>query len=165
MPSKRRGEALGPGEAERRGFARCSRSSTSSAGFEIDPDQPDGPEERGDAELAIGFELRRDAVRLGPFLVRPLELAEHPRRQSRRDQRARAPDGGSAAGVGVEERGGVLAGGEVLAADVPVHPEVAAQLQARFAGSGVTVLRRGQERVERGLEVALLGDAAFERPI
>ena len=75
------------------------------------------------------------------------------------------PTRGRAAGVGVEEGCGVLAGGEVLAADVPVHPQVAAQLQARLAGKRRRrPARRLEERVERGLEVALLGDAAFDGP-
>ena len=106
--------------------------------------------------------LRGDPVRLGPLLVRPLELPEHPGRQAGGDQRAGAPTVGGRAGIGVEERRGVLAGGEVLAADVPVHPQVAAHLHARFAGSRVAAPRRGEERVERGLEVALLGDAALD---
>jgi len=46
---------------------------------------------------------------------------------------------------------------------VPVHPQVAAQLQTLFAGNCVTVPRPRQECVERGLKVALVGDAAFER--
>lgn len=37
-------------------------------------------------------------------------------------------------------------------------------LHARFGSTRVTLPRRCQERVECGLEIALLGDAAFERP-
>lgn len=37
-------------------------------------------------------------------------------------------------------------------------------MHARFGNTRVTLPRRCQERVECGLEIALLGDAAFERP-
>ena len=47
---------------------------------------------------------------------------------------------------------------------MPVHVEIAAQLQALLGRNRVTALRRRQKRLERGLEVGLLGDAAFERP-
>jgi hypothetical protein len=59
--------------------------------------EPEPLQERTDAELAIGFELCRDAIRLGPFVFRPLELTQHVRRQSRRDECARPPVGASAA--------------------------------------------------------------------
>src|SRR5205823_2623280 len=95
------------------------------SGSEIRSDERDRAEERGDAKLAIGAELGRDAIRLGLFVVRPVELAQHPRRQARRDERARASDRGSTGG-GAEERGRVLASGQVLTADVPVHEEIAA---------------------------------------
>ena len=49
----------------------------SEPGFEIEAEQPEALQERTDAELAIGFELRRDAIRLGPLVVGPFELAEH----------------------------------------------------------------------------------------
>jgi hypothetical protein len=115
-------------------------------------------------QLAIGFALCGDAIRLGPLVVRPLDLTQHVRRKSRREKCTCPAHGGSAASVGIEEGRGVLPGGEVLAADVPVQPEVAAQLQALFARNCVTVPRRCQERFKRGLEVAVLGDAAFEGP-
>jgi class 3 adenylate cyclase len=76
--------------------------------------------------------------------------------------RARPPHGARAPDVGVEEGRGVLPRGEVLAAGVPEEPQVAAHLQAHFGSRRVAVLRHRQERVERGLEVALIGDAAFE---
>src|SRR5439155_22702658 len=101
--------------------------------------------------------------RLGMFVVCPVELAQHPRRQARRDERARAPDRGSTRG-GVEERGCMLASGQVLAADVPVHDEIAAHLQARFACGGIAFARGCEERFERGLDVALLRDAAYQSP-
>ena len=44
---------------------------------------------------------------------------------------------------------------------MPVEAEVAAQLHAGFAGPASPCPRRGEERVERGLEVALLGDPAL----
>ena len=108
-------------------------------------------------------ELRCDAIRLVVLLVRPLELAEDPRCQARCDQRAGAPERRGARGVRVEERGGVLPGADVLAADVPVEVEVAAQLHARPRTQPRRRPRGRQERVERGLEVGLLGDAALER--
>jgi hypothetical protein len=111
-----------------------------------------------------GVGLGRDPVRLGPLLVRALELPEGPRCQARGRERARPPGGGSAVGVGSEEGRGVLLGGEVLAADVPVHEEVAACTQARLARGRVTAPRGGEERVERGLEVPVLGDAALDGP-
>ncbi len=43
--------------------------------IDVEPEQPEGPAERGEAQLALGVELGRDAMRLGPFVVRPLELA------------------------------------------------------------------------------------------
>ena len=66
-------------------------------------------------------------------------------------------------GVRVEEGGGVIPGADVLAADVPVEVEVAAQLHPGFARGRVAVLRGREERLERGLEVGLLGDAALDR--
>ena len=67
-------------------------------GFEIEPEQRERAEERGDAELAIGFELGRDAIRLAPFVGRRSNWPSIHDAESRRDQRARAPDGGGATG-------------------------------------------------------------------
>jgi len=155
-----RGKSLAPGEAE--GAAPLDALPRPlEPGVEIESDQPEALAERTHAELAIRFALGGDAIRVAPFVVRARELTQHVRRQSRREKRARPPHGGRAISIGVEEGRSVLPGGQVLAADVPVHPQVAAHLQARFGSSGVTVARRRQERVERGLKVALLGDAAF----
>ena len=62
----------------------------------------------------------------------------------------------------MKERGGVIARGEVLAADVPVQAQVAAQLQPCLACFSVAALRSREQRGERGFEVRLLGDAAFD---
>ena len=158
-----RGKPLGPGEAE--GAAPLDAlARPPEPGFEVESEQPEALQERTDAELAIGFELCRDAIRLGPFVVRRARTdpARHDASPAVISAPAR-PTVGEPSGVGVEEGRGVLPGGEVLAADVPVHPQVAAQLQARLRHAAASPsLRRRQERVERGLEVALLGDAAFE---
>src|SRR5437764_15280571 len=92
-----------------------------------------------------------------PLLVRALELAEDPRGEARRDQRTRPPQRRLRATVGLDERCRVLARGQVLAADVPVEEEVAAQLQTRLARWAIAALGHLEERVERCLKVAFLG--------
>ena len=104
-----------------------------------------------------------DPVRLVPLLLRPLDLAAHPRAQCGGEQRAGAADRRSTLDVGVEERLGLVPGRQVLAADVPVHPEVAAHLEAALAGVAVAGLRKPAQRVESGLEVGLLLDPALDR--
>ena len=101
--------------------------------LDVAPEQREGATERADAELAIGAEFRRDAVRLDPLLVRSLELAEDPRGEARRDQRTRPPQRRRRVTVGLDERCRLVPRGQVLAADVPVEEEVAAQLQTRLA--------------------------------
>jgi hypothetical protein len=46
---------------------------------------------------------------------------------------------------------------------VPVHPKVAAHLEAALAGVAVAGLRKPAQRIEDGLEVALLLDPALDR--
>ena len=64
---------------------------------------------------------------------------------------------------GGEEAVGILARADVLSADVPVHPQVAAQLHADLARRLVSVPGCGEERLERRMQVALLGDATLDR--
>ena len=128
----------------------------------IDSEQPEPSAQRGKAQLTTGPDLLGDPVRLAPFVVRALDLAEHPGRKSDGDQRPGPARAGRQTLTRCEECLGVLARADVLAADVPVHPQVAAQLHSSFAGGCVTAPRSGEERVERRLEVALLGDTAFD---
>ena len=131
-PVEGQSERLRPGEADGAAAFNALRRPAEPR-LDVAPEQREGATERADAELAIGAEFRRDAVRLDPLLVRSLELAEDPRGEARRDQRTRPPERRRRATVGLDERCRVLARGQVLAADVPVEEEVAAQLQTRLA--------------------------------
>ena len=152
-PVEGRGEALGPGEpavaararrasprhvrAPPRGRVRAARS-------------PRGTRRRS------ARDRRRAPSRCDtPRTARPSPARVRPSIHDARPAVISAPDATERRGarrVGVEERGGVLARREVLAADVPVHAEVAAQLQAGLAGVGVAVAapRRGACRARLG---------------
>jgi hypothetical protein len=120
-------------------------------------------EHRRETHLARRSGGRCDPVPLVPLLLRPLDLAAHPRAERSREQGARAADRRQALAVRVEKRPGLFPGCEVLAPDVPVHPEVGADQQPALAGVAVAGSSELEIRIERGLEVGLLLDSALDR--
>ena len=106
---------------------------------------------------------RGGVVRLIKLSRRALGLAGHPRAEARGDQSGRAARARRAAGSQLEEGGRVVARGEVLATDVPVHPEVARHLEPLLERLVVARACRSEERVECCLEVVVLEDASLHR--
>jgi hypothetical protein len=89
--------------------------------------------------------------------------AEGPRGEACSDECAHPPDRGRADRIGFEEDSGVVARGQVPSADVPVQPQIAAELKAGFERVGVTSACGGQERPECGFEIGLLCEASLDR--
>ncbi len=157
-----RSDPLGPREA-RRTTRLDALLCQPEPRFGIEEDQRERLHESCDADLAPATDLRGNSMGLGALVERLLVLAEHPRRESRGDQCARPARCRGAAGVRVEERRRVLPRRDVLAADVPVHPQVAAHLHAQLGRAFVAAPGGLEERVHRRLEVPLLRDATFDR--
>jgi hypothetical protein len=63
----------------------------------------------------------------------------------------------------LEKAGRVVARRQVLSSDVPVHPEVAAQLEAGLEGVGVACLRGFEKLADRGFEIGLVRNAFLDR--
>ena len=63
----------------------------------------------------------------------------------------------------MEKAGGVVARRQVLSSDVPVHPEVAAKLEAGLEGVGVACARGVEKLAESGFEIGLVRDALLDR--
>ena len=108
-------------------------------------------------------EPRCRLTRLGPLLVRLFVRPEGPGREPRRDQCAHATACGGARRIGLEKAGRVVARRQVLSSDVPVHPEVAAKLEAGLEGVGVARARGVEKPGESGFEIGLVRDALLDR--
>src|SRR5256884_3399889 len=161
-PVEARGEALSPGEAER--AARLGALARTLRRFrEVGSKQTDRAACRGNADLSRWAEPRCPLTRLGPLLVRLFVRPEGPGREPRRDQCAHATACGGARRIGLEKAGGVVARRQVLSSDVPVHPEVAAKLEAGLEGVGVACARDVEKLAESGFEIGLVRDALLDR--
>ena len=88
-----------------------------------------------------------------PLVGRPLVFPQHPPGQPGGGERAGSPHGRGPTDWAARNASGIFPGGEVLAADVPVHPKVAGQLHARVRPLPRPRLSPPRAGVERGLRL------------